>query len=482
MIPEVNIICTGMLDTKGEEIRFLANCVRENGANPVLLELSLGREVGWADIPLSEVLSSIGKISEDVYILSRVDAIDIVSQAGVKKVLELYAQGKVDGIISWAGSIGTMVATNIMRALPLGVPKVMLSTAMNGDITRFIGLSDIYMSHPISEKGINKFTKMIVGNGVAAVVSMAKWRCKEQIEVKEENRRLSAITLYGVTTSTAFRYAELMEQAGWDMLYFHQTGIGAAMEDLIRQGQIESVFDLTPGEIANNFFNSRSRNPENWKGERFTAAFDMGIPAIVAPGGMDASPFGAWEDLLEQYKQEFKSGKRLSYKNSGKPFYHSASTLMLPTTLSETKMLCEYMVSKFNKATGPALFIIPAKGWSAYDQSAAHATKDTGWSEGINGPTWIADSRYLEWSARSCILWDVLQHKMDTSNHNIDAIMCDLHILDPEFANLAYEAMVDMLTKKWRPGFYRDRPYVCLPDMGSNLAVKVHDGLGSENN
>lgn len=460
MISKVNIICAGMLDTKGEEICYLADCVRKSGANPILLELSLGREVGWADISLSEVLSAIGKVPEDIYMLSRVDAIDIVAQAAVQKVLELYAQGKVDGIISWAGSIGTMVATHVMRALPLGVPKVMLSTAMIGDVTRFIGLSDIYMSHPISEKGINRFTKRIVGNGVAAVVGMANCRRKNQAEVKEENRRLSAVTLYGVTTPTAFRCAELMKQAGWDMLFFHQTGIGAAMEDLIRQGQIESVFDLTPGEIVNNYFHSRSRNPDIWKGERFTAAFDMGIPTIVAPGGMDASPFGTWEDLPEQYKQEFACGKRLSYKNSGKPFYHSASTLMLPTTLSETIMFCEYMVSKFNKAKGSALLLIPAKGWSAYDQSAAHATKETGWSEGTDGPTWIADSSNPEWSARSCILWEVLQRKMDTSNHNIDAIVCDLHILDPEFADLAYEAMADMLAKKWRPGLYRDRSYI----------------------
>lgn len=465
MKEKVDIICAGMLDTKGDEIRFLAECAKADGANPILMDLSLGHEVEWADISLRQVLATTGHRPEDVFSLSRVDAIEIVANSGAAKIRELHAQGQVDGIISWAGSIGTTVATHVMRALPLGVPKVMLSTATIGDVSRFTGLSDIYLSHPISEKGINRLTRIIAGNGVAAVTGMAKAalsRAHTPASPQKVTKGLSAVTLYGVTTQTAIRCANRMEQAGWDMLHFHQTGIGAAMEDLIRQGQIGCVFDLSPGEITNNFFRSRSRNPDIWKGERFTAAFDMGIPAVIAPGGIDMSPFGTWEALPERYKQQFENGQRKSYQNSGKPFYHSASTLIIPTTLSENLVFSDYMVTRFNKSTGPSLFLVPMKGWSNYDQSAARASKENGWPERSDGPTWIADPKYPQWSARARALWGVLQDKLNRNNVHIDALLCDLHFGDPEFAELAYTAMADMLAGNWRPGLYRDYPYVRL--------------------
>ena len=159
-----NIICAGMLDTKGEEIRYLASQVKKRGGNPVIMDVSLGHESDWADITLRESLAMTGNTPEDVFILARAAAIDIVAKAGTAKILELYRQGQVDGIIGWAGGIGTTVVTHLMRALPLGVPKVMLATGASGNTRRWLGVSDIYISNPISEKGINKLTKMTVNN------------------------------------------------------------------------------------------------------------------------------------------------------------------------------------------------------------------------------------------------------------------------------------------------------------------------------
>lgn len=459
-----NIICAGMLDTKGDEIRYLAKQVKERGGNPVIMDVSLGHESDWADITLKESLAMTGNVPEDVFILARAAAIDIVAKAGTAKILELYQKGSVDGIIGWAGGIGTTVVTHLMRALPLGLPKVMLATGASGNTRRWLGVSDIYISNPISEKGINKLTKMTVNNGVCAVVSMAKeWVYRKECEKEKEyepERPMAAVTLYGTTTAAAIRCDDHMKKKGWDTLYFHQVGSGAAMEDLIRSGDIKAVFDLTPGEVTNNYFQSQTMNPESWTGVRFTAAFDMGVPVVSAPGGVDESPFGMWQILPEEYKKEFSEGKRQTYRDTGMPYYHNASMIILPTTLQENKKFSQIIASRLNRAKGPALFILPLKGWSAYDQSASHASKEMGWAEEGDGPVWMPDDRNPSWSKRATQMWEIFKQQIDRNNLYLDVIACDLHILDPEFAELACNAMDRMLEGTWKKGLYRDLEYV----------------------
>jgi len=455
-----NIICAGMLDTKGEEIRYLARQVEKRGGNPVIMDVSLGHEADWADITLKESLAMTGNSPEDVFVLARAAAIDIVAKAGTAKLLSLYRQGRVDGIIGWAGGIGTTVVSHLMRALPLGLPKVMLATGASGNTRRWLGVSDIYISNPISEKGINKLTKMTVNNGVCAVVSMAKEWVERQETEAEPERPMAAVTLYGTTTAAAIRCDEHMRKKGWDTLYFHQVGSGAAMEDLIRSGDIKAVFDLTPGEITNNYFQSQTSNPDSWTGIRFTAAFDMGIPVVAAPGGVDESPFGMWQILPEEYKKEFASGKRQTYRDTGMPYYHNASMIILPTTLQENRKFSQMIISRLNRAKGPALFLLPLKGWSAYDQSASHASKEMGWAEEGDGPVWMPDEEFPQWSKRATQMWDILVRQLNTENSNVDILACDLHILDPEFAGLACMAMDRMLDGTWEKGMFRELDYV----------------------
>lgn len=453
-----NIICAGMLDMKGEEIRYLANQVEARGGNPVIMDVSLGHEVDWADITLKESLSMTGNTPEDVFVLARTAAIDIVSKASTAKVLELFRQGQVDGIIGWAGGVGTTVITHMMRTLPLGLPKVMLATGASGNTRRWLGSSDIYISNPISEKGINKLTKVTVSNGACAVVAMAKeWIAEKE---PEPERPMAAVTLYGSTMAAAVYCEEHMKAKGWDMLSFPQSGSGATMEDLIRSGDIKAVFDLTPGELTNNYFRSHTSNPDSWTGVRFTAAFDMGVPAVAAPGGVDESPFGMWQVLPDEYKREFASGKRQTYKDTGMPYYHNDSMIILPTTLQENKKFAQMIASRINRAKGPALFLIPLKGWSAYDQSVSHASKENGWTEEGDGPVWMPDDHYPEWSRRATQMWEILNRQIDGQNPNVDLIACDLHILDPEFAGLACMAMDRMLDGTWKRGLFRELDYV----------------------
>ncbi|MGA2400287.1 MAG: Tm-1-like ATP-binding domain-containing protein [Syntrophobacteraceae bacterium] len=148
MSDKPKIIVAGVLDTKGNEIRFIADRVKAAGGEPLILELSVGKEVGWADIGLSEVLACAGHKSEEIFAMERGKASDIIVEGAIKRVSQLLAARQVDGIIAMAGSMGTSMATRIMQTLPIGFPKIMLSTMASGDVRPYVGTKDIGMLYP----------------------------------------------------------------------------------------------------------------------------------------------------------------------------------------------------------------------------------------------------------------------------------------------------------------------------------------------
>lgn len=279
------ILVTGILDTKGEEIKFLADRVRAAGGNPTILELSVGHEVGWADISLSEVVARVGKKPEDIFALDRKGASDLVTEGAISLVNEMLAAEKVDGIIAYGGSMGASIATRIMQTLPIGFPKMMLTTMASGDVAPYVGTSDICMLYPIAEAGLNKVTRGILNNAAAAVVGMASAPVMEGIEEKP----LIGCMMFGVTTPCVLRASSIMEKAGYDVIINHAVGSGGrSMEELIRDGYITGMLDITTHEIADEMLGGvLGAGPD-----RMTAAGDMGIPQVIAPGGLDLINFG----------------------------------------------------------------------------------------------------------------------------------------------------------------------------------------------
>jgi uncharacterized protein (UPF0261 family) len=446
------IVCAGMCNTKSAEIKYLAEQVAEHGGEPVIMDLSLGAAVDWADVSLNEVLAATGTPIEEVFAAPRARAIDLVGHAGAVKIVELHAAGRCDGIISWAGSVGTTTATRVMRALPFGVPKIMLTDMASSDVSMWLGNKDIYIVNPTAEQGINVVTRKAVANAAAAIVAMALVP-----EVPRGSKPLVAITSYGTTTPTVLRCAEFMESKGWDASIFHSVGVGATMEDLIRSGLITAIIDITPGELMNNLFDSMYGNPKTWEGERLTAACEMGIPQIVVPGGLDQAALGPLHTVDQRFLDDVKTERRKSYKGSGLPYQHNDGvTIMLPT-LAEVEEVSLEIARKLNDTRGPTAFIIPMRGWSAYDQSEELATRERGWAEGNgDGPTWLPDASHPIWSKRATLMLSVLQKHLNRSNPNLDLLACDLHILDPELADLLNRCMSDMLDQTWRRGMYRD--------------------------
>ncbi|MGD0019327.1 MAG: Tm-1-like ATP-binding domain-containing protein [Candidatus Limnocylindrales bacterium] len=446
------IVCAGMCNTKSAEIKYLAEQVAEHGGKPLIMDLSLGAAVDWADVSLGEVLASTGTRMEDVFAAPRATAIDLVGHAGAVKIVELHAAGRCDGIISWAGSVGTTTATRVMRALPFGVPKIMLTDMASSDVSMWLGNKDIYIVNPTAEQGINVVTRRAVANAAAAVVAMALVP-----EVPPGSRPLVAITSYGSTTPTVLRCAQFMEARGWDASIFHAVGVGATMEDLIRSGLITAIIDITPAELTNNMFNSVYGTPKTWEGERLTAASEMGIPQIVVPGGLDQAALGPLHTVAPEYLDDVKAERRRSYKGTGSPYQHNDSVTIMLLTLEEVERVSLDIARKLNATRGPTMIVVPMRGWSAYDQSEEMANLERGWAEGNgDGPTWQPDPSHPTWSQRATLMLSVLQKNLDSNNPNLDLLACDLHILDPELADLLNRCMSDMLDATWRKGMYRD--------------------------
>jgi len=452
---KANIVCLGILDTKGDETKFLAAEIARQGADTRVMDISLGAEARWADIPLGDVLAADQTAMDDVFKASRAEAIDMVGRARAKKILELYSKGQVDGVIAWAGSVGTSVATRIMRALPIGFPKIMMCTLAAGDVSSWLGNKDIYIVNPISEIGINRVTHRIVNNAAAAIVAMAA----AQSHQPKQQRPLVALTAYGTTTPTVMKCAKFMEQRGWDTIVIHQVGTGATMEDLIRSGQITAVYDITTGELSNSMFGSIYAIGKDWEGERLTAASDMAIPQIVCPGGLAQCAWGPLKTMPQAIADEYKAGERISYRNSGAPYCHNEAVTVITPTLEETKTLALEVIGKLNRAKGPTMLVLPMRGWSAYDQSEELASVERGWAkENGAGPVWWPDPDNPRWSKRATAMWSVFSGNIDRANANLDLVKCDLHLLDDAFVDFINKCMADMLDKNWRKGLYRETP------------------------
>jgi uncharacterized protein (UPF0261 family) len=455
-MPKPTIVCTGMCNTKGAEIRFLAEMVAAHGGEPLVMDLSLGAAVDWADVRLPEVLAATGTSLDEVFAAPRATAIELVGRAGAAKILELRAAGRCDGIISWAGSVGTTTATRVMRALPFGVPKIMLTDNASSDVSVWLGNSDIYIASPVVEQGINVITRKAVANAAAAIVAMAGVP-----EVPAGSKPLCAVTGYGSTTPTVLRCVGAMERRGWDTAVFHAVGAGATMEDLVRDGRITAVIDLTLAELINSLVGSVYGMPRTWGGERLTAAGAVGVPQVVVPGGLDQAAFGPLASVPQRYLDETRAGVRRSYRDAGLPYIHNEGVTIILPTLDEVEQLTRTIAGRLNRTTGPTALIVPMRGWSAYDQSEALASRDRGWAKGNgDGPTWEPDPERPAWSRRATLMLALLRDLLERDNPHLDLVAVDMHILDPELADLLNRTMADMLNGTWRKGLYRDVPGV----------------------
>ena len=438
------IIVAGILDTKGDEIKFLAQRVKAAGADAIILELSVGHEVGWADISVSNVVSKVGKKKEDIFALDRKGASDLIAEGAIKLVGEMVSEGKLDGIVAYGGSMGASIATRIMQTLPIGFPKIMLTTMASGDVAPYVGTSDICMLYPIAEAGLNKVTRGILNNAAGAVVGMVSAPVMEGIEEKP----LIGCMMFGVTTPCVLHASSVMEKAGYDLIINHAVGSGGrSMEELIRDGYITGMLDITTHEIADEMLGGvLSAGPD-----RMTAAGELGIPQVIAPGGLDLINFGPKNTVPERLLKETDQPGRALYE-------HNPTVTCVGVSMDEVYRIGEHMAEKLNAAQGPSVLCIPMQGWGACD--LAEPDIELGWAGPGAGPVWIADEDNPKWSRRSVQYVKALKAKIDPRKENVEVILVDKHMNDPVFAEFMAELLLDMLKGQWTKGSRSDRPYV----------------------
>jgi uncharacterized protein (UPF0261 family) len=330
-----------------------------------------------------------------------------VMQAGASKLAaQLHAEGKFDGVLGLGGSGGTAIATAAMRELPVGLPKVMVSTVASGDVQPYVGVKDIAMMYSVVDiAGLNRLSRRILANAagmVCGAVEEAGTRGGE-----EADRPLVTATMFGVTTPCVNMVREKLEEAGYEVLVFHATGSGGrSMESLIEAGFVAGVADITTTEWCDELVGGvLSAGPT-----RLEAAAKAGLPQVVSCGALDMVNFWAADTVPARFKQ------RTLYK-------HNANVTLMRTTPQECAELGRIIASKLNRAAGPTALFIPLKGVSAIDQ------------EGQPFHLPEADAALFESLRRNV-------------RPPVELVELDMHINDPAFAAAMAEQLVGMLGTK----------------------------------
>lgn len=344
------VVVLGTLDTKGQEFQYIKELIESTGVATIVVNAGIkGQPYFKPDITNADVARAGGIELEELIVRNdRGAAIDIMMRGSISVVGELYRQGKVTGIISLGGSAGTTIGTAVMQSLPVGVPKVMVSTVASGNTRPYVGEKDVTMMYSVVDiSGLNTISRRILANAAFAIAGMASG----QISDIHEEKPLIGATMFGVTTPCVTKARQYLEQHGYEILVFHATGTGGrAMEGLIEGGFIKGVLDLTTTEWADELVGGVL----NAGPARLEAAAKAGIPQVVSVGALDMVNFGPRVTIPEQFKDR-------------KFYQHNPTVTLMRTTVDECKQLGEIIAAKVNMSQGPAAVFLPLKGVSLID-------------------------------------------------------------------------------------------------------------------
>ena len=400
------VIILGTLDTKGEEFKFIKDIIEKEGVDSIVIDVGVvGEPKLIPDIDKNEVAIAGGSSIEDL--IEKKDrgyAMETMMKGSAAIVKKLSEKEGVSGIISLGGSGGTSIASYAMRALEVGIPKVMVSTLASGDTRPYVGEKDITMMYSVVDiSGINTLSSKILSNAAYALIGMVKGKAPE---LKEEKPLIGA-TMFGVTTKGVTVAKEYLENNGYEVLVFHATGAGGrAMEDLIRSGYIKGVLDMTTTEWCDEVVGGVLNAGPN----RLEAASDMEIPQVVAPGALDMVNFGPIETVPDKFKN------RNLYK-------HNATVTLMRTTKEENIEIGKVIGGKLNRAKKDTALFIPLKGVSAIDS---------------NGEVFYGEEE-------DKALFNTLRETVDKDK--VEMVEMNNNINDEEFAIAMAKKLINMIEK-----------------------------------
>lgn len=339
----------GALDTKGQEFAFLKAAIEQRGCKTLAVDIGvLAAPAFPPDVTHEQVATAGGAVLADLVAKGDRGEAMAAMQSGAAVVARLlYTEGKIDGIISMGGGGGTSVATAAMRALPVGFPKLMVSTVASGDTSGFVGSSDITMMYSVVDvAGINRISRLIYTNAAGAICGMVTGEAAQA-----EDKPIIAVSMFGNTTRAVNQARGLLEAAGYEVLVFHATGSGGrTMEYLIADGLITGVLDMTTTEWADELLGGVLSAGST----RLDAAAKAGIPQIVVPGCIDMCNFWALDTVPEKYK-----GRNL--------YSWNPNVTLMRTTPVENAQLGTIFADKLNASTGAVQVYVPMRGVSELD-------------------------------------------------------------------------------------------------------------------
>jgi len=342
------VVLVGTLDTKGQEYAYLADRLREHGVDVVLVDAGIMHEpLTTPDVTRQEVATAVGA---DVQTLAdagdRGAAVETMSRGAAEIVRRLHAEGRLDAIGGLGGSGGSSLATYAMRQLPIGVPKLMVSTVASGDTSPYVGSVDVTMMYSVVDiAGINRISAQILTNAAAALAGMAA----ASVPPLREEKPLITASMFGVTTQAVTTARERLEELGYEVLVFHQTGAGGgSMEALIEAGFIAGSLDVTTTEFCDLVAGGALAAVP----DRLESAGKQGIPQVVSLGALDMVNFGPLDTVPERYRDR-------------KLYVHNPTITLMRTTPEECREIGQIIAEKLNAATGPTVLFVPLRGVSA---------------------------------------------------------------------------------------------------------------------
>jgi uncharacterized protein (UPF0261 family) len=344
------VAIVGALDTKDAEYAFLKQQIESQGVGTLMIDVGIFGEPPFApDISAAEVAKAGGADRAALAAANdRGKAVGAMAAGAAIILKRLHDDGRVHGAIAMGGGGGTTLGSIAMRPLPIGAPKLIVSTVASGDTSAYVGVKDIAMMPSIVDvAGVNRLSSKIIANAAGAIAGMVKIEHEESSDAKP----MIAATMFGVTTTGVTKAREIIEKAGYEVLVFHAVGSGGrTMEELIRAGFVAGVLDLTTTELADELAGGvLSAGPT-----RLEAAGETGVPQVVSLGALDMVNFGARESIPAKYAER-------------KLYPHNPLVTLMRTTREENAELGRIIASKLGKAKGPTVLMIPKKGVSAID-------------------------------------------------------------------------------------------------------------------
>ncbi len=343
------IAVLGTMDTKGDELEFVRAEIEKHGHRGLLIDTGLiGPPHGRPDVAREQVATAGGSsLAELLRSPTREVAAPILARGAAAIVRDLAAKGEIQGIVSLGGTQGTTLGTFVMRQLPYGFPKVMVSTIASGNVAPFVDIKDITMMFSVTDiLGLNPVSRKILSNAAGAVCGMVD----SEIVLEKGDRPVVGVTTVGITTQGAMKAVAVLHAAGFETLVFHAVGTGGrAMEALVKEGVIRGVLDLATIEVSNEMYHALlAAGPE-----RLTVAAGLGLPQVVCPGAIAILVYGPPATIPQAYQGR-------------KHIAHSPLISDIRLTRDEQVAVAHEIARRLQGNRGPCTFFIPRKGFDSY--------------------------------------------------------------------------------------------------------------------